>query len=1126
MKRRIRDANQTISVDGSGLNPLQTRGSGDFDSPMTVFRSSLRSSLSSRGFLLGFAIWAVLFVFPEAKAAVDSNGNGIDDVWELIYDVRGAVPGEDEDGDTVSNQDEADAGTNPSDPNDFLRIESLVKSGSTVTIQFRSQKGKLYRLYRSGTTVNPDWQPEGGDIVGDGTLMTITVTGMTSPENYFRLGVNDQDSDNDNLSDWAEEQLEGFDPDSDFSVDPNTPDSEMFLVVFQYADGPVSITATVVEAEAYEVFGTEGAKQNGRVRIRRVGGGLAPVTVFYTLEGGAPASQYSARDEGGNDPGGFLTVAQGQVDRYIDIIPVTDTVAEYPMDVVVTVDPHPDYNLGAETSAAVQIFDANDIPEHRQLFYGQLGPERGAVTNASGYATLRLNGKRTRALVDLSFSGLTSMQTAAHIHQSRDNGSGGITNGPVMESLPLGIIDDHVWDIPENGSGANSAQDLIDALYGQNGKLPLYANAHTSNYGGGEVWAFFSPYDSSDFDPPADPPALDPLDAVETKRDVVRFLTQATFGAKEEEVDALYDSIVNDHGGDRIAAYSEWIDDQFAEVDTKFKDLNQALDTQEYSLNGNTPNNGNPQPFNAHHVASWYTIARNGKDQLRKRVAFALSQILVISEENATVRGRSYGASSYFDMLSENADDSYRESLVDVSKHPLMGKYLTHLQNRKAVYDGNGNLVTAPDENYAREVMQLFSIGLVMLNPDGSLQLDENGEPVPTYNNGDITEMARVFTGWSFSKKIGSRNSGFPTENNNSFSYYGGPRYFEAPWEYPMKNFNSYHDTQPKNVLGVSMPGGRNGEQDLQAAIDILFEHQNTAPFIARRLIQRLVASNPSSGYIYRVSQAFENNNGNLKEVVRAILLDYEARELGLIDNIGYGKQKEPVIRFLQMMRGLKGASQLPVSDLTAHGLSAAQLAGYEPGATQFRMYDMTTNFGQSPHDAPSVFNWFLPDYILGGELAQNGLVVPEFTITSESQVVNSVNIFNTSVHGSLGMYGRPMYGQPGSAVEHRMILPIPDIMAELTAAVTTAPGADSTEKELHAVGVVLDKYDLILCSGALKAKYGGLTGTNNPRGAILEACEKVWYSTDDTPTSTDLREAARQLIYLITTSPDYLIQR
>jgi len=1060
-------------------------------------------------------------------SAIDNNGNGLSDPWELYYGAVGVLPRSDDDRDGKTNLEESRAGTDPFDASDCLRIATFEKQGENGTLRFTTQPGKRYTVYRTRSLDLSLWSRVDPEVVGDGSVRTFPVSGLSGDSAFFRVGVKDGDRDGDGLSDWAESVLDGFDPDSDFSADPDRSDAETFAELFGASDEPVRVTLTLVEGESFEKAGGSGAPRMGRFLLRRTGN-PAPVTVFYSTAGSADETDAVLRDGSGNAAGGFVAFGFGEMSRELRVVPVVDSVADFPVDLDIALDPHDDYDVDGAASGRVTIYDADDRPENAQLFYGQVTPERGAVTNGSGFATLRLNGRRNRALVDFRFSGLSSTQTAAHVHQSRDNGSGGITNGPVVESLPLGVIDDYVWNI--GPTGAYSGQDLIDALYGQDGTFPLYVNAHTTNAPGGELWAFFSPYEGDgSFDPPVPPPSV-PTEVDEALRqEVVRFLTQATFGPRETEVDALVDSVVADFGGDRIAAFDAWIDAQFALPRTSIYELNYALDQEEWSMNGNDPKNANnPQPFHNNQRIAWFSGAIGGKDQLRQRVGFALSQILVISDENASVRRNHYGAGAYFDMLAGHADGNYRRILVDVSKSPMMAKYLSHLQNRKATFDGNGNQITSPDENYAREIMQLFSIGLVHLHPDGSLKLDENGEPVATYGNEDITELARVFTGWSFSKKVGSRNSNYPTQNNNNFTYYGGPRYFQASWMHPLKNFGNYHDTGAKVVLGKDISSGLNGEQDLQAAIDILFNHPNIAPFVARRMIQRFVTSNPSSGYIYRVARAFEGagggQRGDMKAVVKAVLLDYEARALQLRDDISYGKQKEPLLRYLQLIRTAGGGSQLPLADLANHGLSAARIAAYEPGATQIRLYDLTGRTGQSPGAAPSVFNWFLPDYVLGGPLAENGLVVPEFTITSESQVVEAINTNHSTIMSSIGMYGRPRYGKSGRDPEHRILLGLAALSDRLGGYYESAAG-DNNAKERSAATRLLDEFDLLLCAGAIQVRYGGVAEPN-PRSAILENMTGVWYGADDDSNNNDRLQAVKDMLYIIAASPDYLIQR
>ncbi len=1081
---------------------------------------------ASRRFSFLFVSFLSLSVLLTGNLAaeVDENNNGIDDVWEVFYSAIGIAPNGDPDRDTKTNLDESRAGTDPFLADDFLRISKFVKDGSNATVTFKTQLGKVYKVYQTPNLTQPLWTQVGSDVAGTGGVINFPVSGLTGSTGYFRISVDDVDTDSDGLSDWAENLLDGFDPGSDFSTDPEVSDRDAFIVLFAAAGGPSIIDLTVVQGEAFEVFGDSGPAQEGLLRISRASG-ISPLTVFFTKSGSAGAADFSLKDAGGADVGDFVQLGFGKSQLDLRIVPVVDTIADYPRDVSLTLDVHPDYDTGASTSGKVDIFDANDIPENVQLFYGQITPERNAATTSSGYATLRLNGKRTRGIVDFRFSGLSANQTASHIHQSNDDGGGNIINGPIVESLPIGVIDDYIWDI--SATGPFTGQDLIDSLYGQNGNLPLYTNAHTANYPGGEIWAFFTAYEGGDFTPPEDPPPLNDETGDPLKKDIARFLTQATFGPRKADIDALYDSVVNDHGGDRIAAYDEWLDAQLVQGRTKLYDLTFAMDQEEWAMNGNLPiNNTNPQPFHNNRRAAWWSMAVAGKDQLRQRVAQALSEICVISDDHATVRSRHYGAAKFYDQLAANTNDTYLDVLLDVSRSPMMGKYLSHLQNRKAVFSGNEQ-ITSPDENYAREIMQLFSIGLVQLNPDGSLKLDDNGEPVPTYGNDDITELARVFTGWSFSKSVGSKASGYPVQNNNSFTHYGGPNYFSASWENPMKNFASEHDNGAKTLLGEPIAAGLNGEQDLQAAVSILYNHDNIAPFICRRLIQRMVTSNPSSAYIYRVSQAFENagTRGDLKAVVKAILLDYEARELSLTNDIGYGKQKEPLLRYIQMLRAGEGKSQLLLSDLTAHGFLAAQVSRFESGATQYRYYDTTALLGQSPMSAPSVFNWFLPDYVLGGPLAENGLFVPEFTITSESQVVQAININHSTIMAGTGMYGRPRYGETNSNPEHRILLDFAGISTRLGQLRDASSGADDDAKELDAITQILDEYDLVLCSGSMKERYEN-AAEPNPRSSIIEEMSLLWYSTDDATSSNDRLQICRDMIYLIAASPDFLIQR
>ncbi|OYU42995.1 MAG: hypothetical protein CFE44_20825 [Burkholderiales bacterium PBB4] len=289
---------------------------------------------------------------------------------------------------------------------------------------------------------------------------------------------------------------------------------------------------------------------------------------------------------------------------------------------------------------------------------------------------------------------------------------------------------------------------------------------------------------------------------------------------------------------------------------------------------------------------------------------------------------------------------------------------MTYRGNVKA----NATTGSQPDENYARELMQLFTIGLQMLNPDGSLQL-KNGLPIESYTQDDVSGMARVWTGWDFD------TTGFV-----------GPYGIEAVTR-PMTQVASRYETGSKTFLGVTVPASSSAAQSLQIALDTVFNHPNTAPFISRQLIQRMVTSNPSGAYVGRVAAVFTNNGagvrGDLKAVVKAVLLDTEARNMENVAVAGYGKLREPIARLLNWARAFQANS--PSDSWNIGNLS-----------------DSATRLGQSPMRSPSVFNFFRPGYVpAGSELAQQGLVAPEFQITNESSIAGYVNFMQRVISGA-----------------------------------------------------------------------------------------------------------------------------
>lgn len=417
--------------------------------------------------------------------------------------------------------------------------------------------------------------------------------------------------------------------------------------------------------------------------------------------------------------------------------------------------------------------------------------------------------------------------------------------------------------------------------------------------------------------PPPPPPPV-PI----TKAEAFQFLNQATFGATE--------TAANDVIGMR---YEAWIDDQLQKPASLQLPHIQSLPLPQFM-----------GQLQADRVDIWFRNALHGEDQLRQRVAFALSEIMVVSQLGV-LNNQPYGLGSYYDMLARNAFGNYRDLIEDVTLHPSMGVYLSMLGNEKPNVANN----IRPDENYARELMQLFSIGLVELNLDGTVKTDAQGQPIPTYDQSVIEGFAHVYTGWTY--------AGSPV--------FRGARATLTNQVIPMQLWQNFHDTGPKTLLnGLTIPAGQMGEQDLADALDNVFNHPNVGPFMAIRLIQRLVTSNPSPGYVSRVASVFNDNGqgvrGDLGAVVKAILLDAEARPALPMDLDG--KVKEPLLRLTQLFKVYNATSQSG-----RYPLNFAYIV-----------------FGQGPLQASHVFNFFSPFYAPPGEIQNSGLVAPELEIATE----------------------------------------------------------------------------------------------------------------------------------------------
>ncbi|MBC3926590.1 DUF1800 family protein [Undibacterium sp. CY21W] len=423
-----------------------------------------------------------------------------------------------------------------------------------------------------------------------------------------------------------------------------------------------------------------------------------------------------------------------------------------------------------------------------------------------------------------------------------------------------------------------------------------------------------------------------------------RFLAQASTGATREQIA-------------RVGAigYAAWIDEQMAMSPSQTrwdwlvaKGFNAAANI--FTQNG----------FDS---VVWYKLI-NAPDTLRQRVTFALSEIIVVGIDGLVGAGwQAFSAAQFLDLLEAQCFGNFRTLLENVSTSAAMGQYLTYRGNTKY----NAKTGALPDENYARELMQLFSIGLLKLNPDGT-PLTVNGVQQETYTLDDITGLARVFTGWDFDLSTSKTDT---------------PDFLRRP----MTQVDSRHETGASTFLGATVPAGLNGVQSLKAALDIIFAHPNVAPFICRQLIQRLVTSNPTPAYVQRVASVFLNDGkgvkGNLGAVVKALLLDDEARNAANLSNPQSGKLREPVLRLLAWARAYK--------------LSSVS-GNWNIGNTS----DPATRLGQSPSRSSSVFNFFRPGYLPpNSAIGAASLVAPEFQITNESTVVGYVNFMQRLV--SLG---------------------------------------------------------------------------------------------------------------------------
>ncbi|MBA3896764.1 MAG: DUF1800 domain-containing protein [Sphingomonadaceae bacterium] len=439
---------------------------------------------------------------------------------------------------------------------------------------------------------------------------------------------------------------------------------------------------------------------------------------------------------------------------------------------------------------------------------------------------------------------------------------------------------------------------------------------------------------------PAPTPTPTPTPTGATPPQAARFLAQATMGSSSADIAHV-----------QAIGFDGWLTEQFAKP--------RATTHWDWLIANGYNDVANINSQKGYDPTVWRQLITSD-DQLRQRVAMALLDFLVVGIDGLTTNWKAFAAAAFLDVLTDNAFGNYRALIDAVSLNPAMGLYLTFLGNRKA----NAATGAVPDENYARELMQLFTLGLVQLNMDGT---PKSGSP-DTYTQDDVTGLARVFTGFTYASSDGS---------------------VPDRLRVPMIQNASLHETGTKVFLGTTIPAGTDGFASLKLALDSIFAHANVPPFISKQLIQRLVTSNPTPAYVGRVAAVFADNGsgvrGDLKAVVRAILLDSEARDDTIATGVSFGKLREPIMRLTNWARafGVTSASNAwAIGDTSSSG----------------------TRLAESPGRSQSVFNFFRPGYTPPNTaIAAQGLVGPEFQITNEPSVVAYLNYMQTLIASGTG---------------------------------------------------------------------------------------------------------------------------
>jgi uncharacterized protein (DUF1800 family) len=676
---------------------------------------------------------------------------------------------------------------------------------------------------------------------------------------------------------------------------------------------------------------------------------------------------------------------------------------------------------GANNTSGIALLEMYDLDQPPQadgstLYLAQLRPEAGIVSSGSGTSTLRLSSDELSAVVSFQYSNLSSPVSGIALYSAD-----GQLLFDISASLPQ-PDGSYIWIFKPRGTF--SVADIVAAI--KAGLLSF--QIQTSGHPAGELTGAYNP--SSGGQSASTPTPAPPLPSgPPTAADAGRFLSQATFGATDALIAQVqsqgYDAFLN-------AQFAAQMSSHLAFVDAAVGSLPSPSPSPSASPN---------QPTLTMTNDAWWSNAISGQDQLRQRVAFALSEILVVSLNSAGLSDRPYALPAYYDVLVRDAFGNYRQLLEDITLNPAMGAYLNMLQNDKA----NASRGTLPNENYARELMQLFSIGLYNLNLDGSLTLSSSGSPIATYNQDTVLGTAAVLTGWTYAQP----GAGTPVFRPGA-----------QDWRDPMINIASHHEPAAKTILnGVVIPAGQSAAQDLKTMLDTLFSHPNVGPFVCRQLIQRLVTSNPSPGYVYRVASVFNDNGqgvrGDLKAVVRAILMDYDAR-VGFLTAQAAGHEREPVVRVTNLLRAFNATSP----------------------SGKYSVRNAYASLAEEAMHSPTVFNFFAPDYSAPGAIATAGLKSPEFEITTDTTVIAVANFLRTATITGLGpstdritlnlAAEQTRAADPAGLVDHLNSVLMaggmsPSMRTIMINAITKIPANNPTERVRTAIYLVISSPEFVV---------------------------------------------------------------